>query len=121
MHLGPPPPLCNIDYNHNPKNPDSACHDAVCDDGTRALSSQVETEKTVDEPDRDDDAPEPDVHVCVKRDILVAFILEVVDVAQDGLDDEKHDNGYAEDRVEREELNHGQRSTGCKSLQAHVH
>ena len=106
LHLGPSLPLCGKDYNYNPKNPDSACNEAICDYCTRALPSQGETEKTVNDSNGDNHAPEPDVYVGVERSALVAFVLKVMDVAEDGLRDEKHDYDNAENRMERGELNY---------------
>ena len=120
MHLGPLP-LCNTGYNHNPKDPDSAGYDAVRDYGTRALSSQGQAEKTVNDSSGDGDAPEPDVHVRIKRDILIAFVLKVVDVAEDGLKDKKHDDGYAENRVQRGELNHRVSGVPDSRVFSHAH
>lgn len=87
-------PLCSGDHKHNPKNPDRARSNAVCDYKPRALSSQEETKKTVNNPYGHDDAPEPDVCVRIGGRGLVAFILKMMNVAEDRLESKNHNDNY---------------------------
>lgn len=75
--------------------------------------SQDTAQQTVDESSRDENAAKPNVHVCVRTSGLVAFILEVVDVTQDGLGDQEDYNRDAEDGMEGAELGEKSQSTSA--------
>ena len=104
LRLRPLLSLRSIEHNDDPKHPDASRNETVCYNDALALSSQRETEKTVNQPGGDEKAAEPDVDVRVWSRGLVALILEVMDVAQDGLEDEEDDDCYAEDGVKGGEL-----------------
>ena len=87
LQFVPPLSLRSIDYKDDPKHPDSSRDETVCYNDACALSSQRETEKTVNQPGGDEKAAEPDVDVRVWTRRLVALVLEMMDVAEDGLED----------------------------------
>lgn len=87
LQFVPPLSLRSIDYKDDPKHPDSSRDETVCYNDACALSSQRETEKTVNQPGGDEKAAEPDVDVRIWTRRLVALVLEMMDVAEDGLKD----------------------------------
>jgi len=71
----------------HPDEPDQACDDAVGDFAAAGVVCELEAETAVDDADGDDDPAEPDVGVGPGGAAAVALEGNVVDVAEDGLED----------------------------------
>jgi len=71
----------------HPDEPDQACDDAVGDFAAAGVVGELETETAVDDADGDDDAAEPDVGVGPGGAAAVVLEGDVVDVAEEGLED----------------------------------
>lgn len=94
LALSARPRLLNlpIHSSRHPDQPNDASHDTVHNlAGSRVAlrgAGEAQTETAVDDGDGDDDAPEPDVRVGPECAAVVLFEPEVVDVAEDGLEDD---------------------------------
>ena len=76
----------------HPNKPDQSRNDTICDFAAAGVVGEFQAETAVDDADGDDDATEPDVGVRPCSATTVALECDVVDVAEDGLKDEKRED-----------------------------
>ena len=100
LHLRPLLPPRNTEYHHSPQDPHRPSNDGICHYNACLLPGESETEKSINQTRSDKSATQPDVSRGVWGGLLVALVLDVVDVAEDGLEDEEDYDHYPEDRVE---------------------
>ena len=91
----------------DPGEPDDGGDDDVGDLGACPLAAEAQAEEPLHQAEGEDHAAVPDVRSGVDGGALVVFVLDVVDVAEDGLGDEEEDDGNAGDGVEFGELGMG--------------
>lgn len=106
LGAGRPLPLrLSIDRREDIQQPDDPSHDTVRDDSPLArrerpaLTRPLQAQPTIDDADGDDGAPEPDV--AVGPDDAAAVLLEhdVVQEAEEGLEEEQDEEDDADDGV----------------------
>ena len=91
-------------HDHNPQDPYESRNNSISRGHSRFLAREPETSEAIDQSSGNEHAPEPDVDGGPGRGGVIAHELQVVDVAEGGLEDEEHDDDDAEDRVEVRDL-----------------
>lgn len=100
-------------HNSDPNDPHPSSYDTIRHDSPCSLPSQETAQKPIDQSSRNDNTPEPDMHVRVGIARLITLVLQVMDVAEDGLENQEDDYGDAEDGVEGADLEEGGSQSAC--------